>query len=83
VEALERYAAFSHAHAWKFNALLGVQWLVPRVPPRALHAFIRLVAVRPLTRWIFRKYLNIAPPSYAAASPGPRERAPERAVQAA
>ena len=30
VEALERYAAFSHAHAWKFNALLGVQWLVPR-----------------------------------------------------
>ena len=34
VEALERYAAFSHAHAWKFNALLGVQWLVPRVPPR-------------------------------------------------
>ena len=83
VEALERYAAFSHAHAWKFNALLGVQWLVPRVPPRALHAFIRLVAVRPLTRWIFRKYLNIAPPSYAAASPGPRERAPERAAEAA
>ena len=60
-----------------------MQWLVPRVPPRALHAVIRLVAVRPVTRWIFRKYLNIAPPSYAAASPGPRERAPERAVQAA
>ena len=33
-EALERYGRFSRAHAWKFNALLGVQWLVPRVPPR-------------------------------------------------
>ena len=63
--------------------LLGVQWLVPRVPPRALHAFIRLVAVRPLTRWVFGQYLNIAPPSYAAVSPAPRERARERAVEAA
>jgi menaquinone-9 beta-reductase len=83
-EALERYAAFSRAHAWKFNAMLGVQWLVPRVPPRGLHAFIRLVAARPVTNWIFGHYLNIAPPVYAAASPGPRTRAGEReTVQAA
>ena len=83
VDALERYAAFSRAHAWKFNAMLGVQWLVPRVPPRALHAFIRAVAVRPVTRWIFRKYLNIAPPSYAAVSPGTRERTPAEPARAA
>ena len=74
-DALERYAAFSRAHAWKFNSLLGVQWLVPRVPPRALHAFIRLMAFRPLTNWTFGHYLNIAPPAYAAASPVPRRRA--------
>src|SRR5215216_4037369 len=66
--ALERYAAFSRAHAWKFNAMLAVQRLVPRVPPRGLHAFIRLVAARPVTNWIFGHYLNIAPPAYAAAS---------------
>jgi flavin-dependent dehydrogenase len=83
-EALERYAAFSRAHAWKFNALLAVQGLVPRMPPLGLHAFIRLVAARPVTNWIFGHYLSIAPPVYAAASPGPRTRAGEReTVQAA
>ncbi|MFL5888398.1 MAG: NAD(P)/FAD-dependent oxidoreductase [Solirubrobacteraceae bacterium] len=83
-EALERYSAFSRAHAWKFNAMLAVQGLVPRVPPLGLHAFIRLVATRPVTNWIFGHYLSIAPPVYAAASPGPRTRAGEReTVQAA
>jgi menaquinone-9 beta-reductase len=82
-QALERYAAFSRAHAWKFNLLLGVQWLVPRVPPPLLHRFIRSVAIRPVTRWMFGRYLNIAPPSYVAASPVPRERAGERAAAAA
>jgi hypothetical protein len=48
------------------------------VAPRGLHAFIRLVAARPVTNWIFGHYLNIAPPAYAAASPGPRTRAGER-----
>src|SRR3954470_18076862 len=82
-EALERYAAFSRAHAWKFNALLGVQWLVPRVPPRALHAFIRVMASRRLTAWAVRPSLEIAPPAYAAASPVPRRRAPEPAAEPA
>jgi flavin-dependent dehydrogenase len=82
-EALDRYGEFSRAHAWKFNALLGVQWLVPRVPPRALHAFVRLVSVPPVTRWIFAKYLNIAPPSYAAASPAPRRRTAAQGAEAA
>jgi menaquinone-9 beta-reductase len=81
--ALERYAAFSREHAWKFNAMLAVQWAVPRVPPRALHAFIRFVALRPLTKWIFGHYLNIAPPSYAAISPARPERAADEAVAAA
>jgi menaquinone-9 beta-reductase len=67
-QALERYATFSRAHAWKFNAMLAVQWLVPRVPPRGLHAFIRFVGRRPVTDWIFGHYLNIAPPAYAASS---------------
>jgi hypothetical protein len=60
--------------------MLAVQWLVPRVPPRGLHAFIRFVAARPVTNWIFGHYLNIAPPAYAAVSRGPRARAGEPAT---
>jgi menaquinone-9 beta-reductase len=82
-EALDRYGEFSRAHAWKFNALLGVQRLVPRVPPPALHAFVRFVSVPPVTRWVFAKYLNIAPPSYAAASPAPRRRTAAQGAEAA
>jgi menaquinone-9 beta-reductase len=83
-EALRRYGRFSRDHAWKFNAMLGVQKLVPRVPPRALHAFIKVVGLRPVTNWIFNHYLNIAPPAYAAASPRPRLRTAEpAAVEAA
>ena len=64
--------------------VLALQGLVSRVPPLGLHAFIRLVAARPVTNWIFGHYLSIAPPVYAAASPGPRRRAGEReTVQAA
>src|SRR3954447_3626896 len=81
-EALERYAAFSRAHAWKFNAMLAVQWAVPRVPPRALHAFIRLMRFKPLTRWTFGHYLNIAPPAYAAMSPAPSTRAADESPAA-
>jgi menaquinone-9 beta-reductase len=65
--ALGDYAAFSRAHAWKFNAMLRVQQLVPRVPPRGLHAFIRLMSWRPLTRWTFNHYLRIAPTEVASA----------------
>jgi flavin-dependent dehydrogenase len=83
VAALERYAAFSKAHAWKFNAMLGVQHLVPRVPPRALHALIRVVALRPVTNWVFGHYLDIAPASYAAAAAGTRARAGTSSAAAA
>ncbi len=69
-EALERYAAFSKAHAWKFNALLGVQRLVPRLPPPLLHAVTRAFRSRALTRWVFDRYLGIAPPEAATPPPG-------------
>jgi digeranylgeranylglycerophospholipid reductase len=64
-EALERYAAFSRGHAWKFNWMLAVQRLVPRVPPRLLHRAIRALRTRPVTRWVFGHYLGIARPEFA------------------
>src|SRR5207244_13059931 len=41
--ALAQYGAFSAAHRWKFESLLFVQRLVPRVPPRLLRAATRAV----------------------------------------
>jgi flavin-dependent dehydrogenase len=65
--ALRRYHEFSAAHAWKFDWLLRVQWLVPRVPPRLLHLGLRLLARRPVSRWAFDHYLAIAPPEFVTA----------------
>ena len=65
-EALREYAKFSRAHAWKFNWLLGVQRLIPKVSPRAAHALISLFRSRSINRWAFEHYLNIAPPEFAS-----------------
>ena len=64
--ALERYAAFSRAHAWKFNWMLGVQWAIPRLPPPAAHALIQAFRSRRVARWVFDHYLKIAPPDSAS-----------------
>jgi flavin-dependent dehydrogenase len=67
-EALRRYGAFSAAHRWKFESLLRVQRLVPRVPPRALAPAIRAMASERFVRWAFGHYLRIAPPAFAGAA---------------
>src|SRR3954447_22277954 len=77
--ALRRYHRFSAAHEWKFRWLMHVQDWVPRVPPRQLTLLLRLVERRRVSDWAFRRYLDIAPPSFATP---PRRRA-ERAVAAA
>ena len=70
-EALTRYAAFSASHRWKFETLLGVQWLVPRTPPRMLHGVVRTFHRRPFSHWAFERYLRIAPPEFALPGPAP------------
>ena len=64
-EALRRYAAFSAAHRWKFEAMLRVQHLIPRVPPRMLALALRGMAGDAFARWSFGRYLRIAHPAYA------------------
>src|SRR5205807_2092313 len=54
-EALERYHDFSRAHAWKFDWLLRVQWLGPRVPPRLLRLGLRVLGRRRLCHWAFER----------------------------
>jgi flavin-dependent dehydrogenase len=62
--ALASYGAFSAAHRWKFEWMLRVQNLVPRVPPRALAPALRATAARRFVDWSFGHYLAIAPPSF-------------------
>ena len=69
-DALRRYGDFSDAHAWKFDWMLRVQRLVPRVPPRLLHALLRFLARPRVTAWAFSHYLRIAPPELVSAPAG-------------
>ena len=68
-EALARYAAFSDAHRWKYEAMLQVQHLVPRLSPRALGAVTRGLARPGVAHWAFGHYLEIAPPAFALPAP--------------
>jgi flavin-dependent dehydrogenase len=62
--ALAGYGAFSAAHRWKFESLLRVQRLVPRVPPRLLGASLRAIGARRFVDWSFGHYLAIAHPDF-------------------
>jgi menaquinone-9 beta-reductase len=72
--ALAAYGAFSAAHTWKFDWMLRVQRLVPRVPPGLLAPALKGIGAKALISWSFDHYLNIAHPDYAlsggAARPG-------------
>jgi flavin-dependent dehydrogenase len=70
--ALANYGAFSAAHTWKFDWMLRVQNLVPRVPPRILGPALQAMGAKRFVDWSFGHYLQIAPPSFAAAAAQPR-----------
>jgi flavin-dependent dehydrogenase len=72
-QALRRYGAFSDAHARKYACLLAAQRAAGRLTPsRALSGLVRALESRPVASWIFKQYLEIAPPSFVAE--GPRRR---------
>jgi menaquinone-9 beta-reductase len=76
-QALERYGAFSDAHARKFRWLLNAQRAVGLLTPtRAISGMASIVERRRVTSWIFNQYLAIAPPSFvtggAQSRPRPR-----------
>jgi len=62
--ALASYGAFSAAHRWKFEWMLRVQNIVPRVPPRALAPTLKATARKRFVDWSFNHYLKIAHPDY-------------------
>jgi digeranylgeranylglycerophospholipid reductase len=74
--ALAAYGAFSAAHTWKFEWMLAVQRLVPRVPPRLLAPVLRGLGARAIVDWSFGHYLRIAHPDYVLSGAASRGRAP-------
>ena len=69
-EALERYGAFSAAHARPFALALRLQRLIPALPPRALTALLAVMGRERLCRRAFDWYLDQAPPAAAAPTRG-------------
>jgi flavin-dependent dehydrogenase len=63
--AAERYDRFHEAHRWKFEAMLKVQRLVPRIRPRLLPALFAALSRPSVAAWSFQHYLRIAPPQFA------------------
>jgi menaquinone-9 beta-reductase len=61
-EALARYAAFSRGHAPAFAWALALQRIIPRLPPRALHALLSVAGRERPCRRAFTWYLNQARP---------------------
>jgi flavin-dependent dehydrogenase len=68
-EALARYHEFARAHEWKFEWMWLNQRAVRHLHGRPLDALARLTSRPRLIRWLFEKYLNVAPPSYALPAP--------------
>jgi flavin-dependent dehydrogenase len=62
--ALHRYGAFSASHRWKFESLLRVQRLIPRVAPRLLARSLRAMERKRFVDWAFGHYLEIAHPRF-------------------
>jgi flavin-dependent dehydrogenase len=86
-QAAATYASFHDSHEWKFRWMLRVQRLIPRIHPRLLAPALRLMGSKRFVDWSFRRYLAIAPPSYADSADdqkGPRQqqRDPEQALGA-
>jgi menaquinone-9 beta-reductase len=68
-EALAGYGGFSAAHRWKYEAMLQVQHLVPKLRPRVLNGVTRAFGWAAVSHWAFGHYLAIAPPSFALPAP--------------
>ncbi len=66
-EALAAYGAFSARHRPAFELAYGLQWLIPRLPPRVLTGVLALMGREKPCRRSFAWYLEQAHPRLAAA----------------
>jgi menaquinone-9 beta-reductase len=64
-QALAAYGSFSAAHARAFKRAFALQWVIPRIPPRALTAGLALIGRRRPCHRAFTWYLDQAHPRFA------------------
>lgn len=62
--ALAAYGAFHESHRWKYDMLLSLQRLIPRLSPRALLLLLDSMRLRTLRDAAFNRYLRLAPPEF-------------------
>jgi flavin-dependent dehydrogenase len=80
-QALARYGAFSAAHARKYRWMFNAQRIVGRLTTTpAVTALARALEHRRASDWIFRHYMDIAPPSFVAAGADRRSSPARRAA---
>jgi flavin-dependent dehydrogenase len=70
-QALLRYSRFSASHARAYSIALGLQRLIPALPPRALTLALRVIGSQPIVDRAFGWYLDQAHPSFAGEAPEP------------
>jgi menaquinone-9 beta-reductase len=68
-EALARYDAFHEAHRWKFEWMWLNQRAIRHLHGRPLDWLARFTSRPRVTHYLFRKYLNVAPSSFALPAP--------------
>jgi menaquinone-9 beta-reductase len=65
-QALARYHSFNEDHRWAFDWLWRVQCLISGINKYpAMDTMLELTSRPRVVKWLFRHYLNIAPPSFA------------------
>jgi len=64
-DALRRYARFSASHRGAYAIALGLQRLIPALPPRALTLLLRAIGSQGIVDRAFGWYLDQAHPSFA------------------
>jgi flavin-dependent dehydrogenase len=72
VAAMREYHAFSARHARKWQAMFAAQQAVRHLHGPVMDALVRLFGRPGPSLWTFRKYLEIAPPSFALPAPPAR-----------
>jgi hypothetical protein len=67
--ALRRSHVFSGSHRWKYELIYAAQQSVRHLHGRPLNTLTRAFARERVSNWVFRHYLEIAPPSFALPAP--------------
>jgi flavin-dependent dehydrogenase len=68
-QALRNYARFSARHAPAYALALQLQNAIPRLPPKALTQFLKLMGRERACRTAFSWYLTLAHPKFASPQP--------------